>query len=282
MEVFCELLTFTYAFYIQYNKPFMTTCVIIDDERNARGAFLKIVNRYFKDKLKVLSDTGSVAKGVAAIYKYNPDIVFLDIEMPDENGFKLFEYFDELNFEVIFTTAFNKYAVDAIKFSALDYLLKPINYIDLNDALKKFNKKDEAKMRRERVELLLSNMNMGNSIKSKVALPTLTGYRMKKINDIIYCEGDHNYTNIHLVNNESLLVSKTLKFIEELLPEEIFFRIHKSYLINLNYVEQYSRTDGHLVHLDNGKRLEIASRRIEDFINAITTNSFSHSSGKLI
>lgn len=253
----------------------MITSVIIDDERNAREAFLKLVDRYLKNKLKVVADLGSVAQGVAAIYKHNPDIVFLDIEMPDENGFKLFDYFDELNFEVIFITAFNQYAVNAIKYSALDYLLKPVNFIDLNDAIKKFEKKDALKSRRERVDLLLSNMNMGNAIKSKVALPTATGYEMKKINDIIYCEGDHNYTRIYLVNHEQVMVSKTLKMVEDLLPKEHFFRIHKSYLVNLNYVQKYIRTDGHVVLLDNGISLDIASRRIDDFVHALTNNSYT-------
>ncbi len=158
----------------------MINCIIIDDERKAREAFKKIIDRYFKDKLCVIADANSVKEGVAAIHKFNPDIVFLDIEMPDENGFKIFEYFDMVNFEVIFTTAFNQYAINAIKYSALDYLLKPINFIDLNDTIKRYEVCSEVKSRNERVEVLLSNMNMGNTIKSKVALPTLSGYEMKR------------------------------------------------------------------------------------------------------
>lgn len=253
----------------------MTTCIIIDDERKAREAFIKIINRYFDDKINVVADSESVKEGVAAIHKFKPDIVFLDIEMPGENGFKLFEYFDTVNFEVIFTTAFNQYAINAIKYSALDYLLKPINFIDLNDALKRFENRNNLKLRQERIEMLLSNMNMGNSIKSKVAFPTLSGYEMKKINDIIYCEGDQNYTKIHLVNNEHILVSKTLKYIEELLPAKVFYRIHKTYLVNLNYVEKYIRTDGHKVLLDDGTQLDVANRRIDDFVKAITNKSFN-------
>ena len=253
----------------------MINCIIIDDERKAREAFKKIIDRYFKDKLFVVSLSESVKEGVAAIHKFNPDIVFLDIEMPGENGFKLFEYFDTVNFEVIFTTAFNEYAVNAIKYSALDYLLKPINFIDLNDALKRYEVSSKLKSRNERVEVLLSNMNMGNTIKSKVALPTLSGYEMKKINDIIYCEGDQNYTKIHLIGEQQLMVSKTLKYIEELLPEDVFFRIHKTYLVNLNYVGKYLRTDGHKVLLDDGTQLDVANRRIDDFVKAITNKSFN-------
>jgi len=253
----------------------MITCIIIDDERKARESFKKIIDRYLKDKMKVLSLSNSVKEGVSAIHKFNPDIVFLDIEMPEENGFKLFEYFDTLNFDVIFTTAFNQYAINAIKYSALDYLLKPINFIDLKDAINKFEKQEFTKSRQERIEVLMSNMNMGNSIKSKVALPTLSGYQMEKINNIMYCEGDQNYTKIHLINGKYILVSKTLKYIEELLPIEVFFRIHKTYLLNLNYVEKYIRTDGHKVILDDGTRLDIANRRIDDFVNALTKKSFN-------
>lgn len=253
----------------------MTTCIIIDDERKAREGFSKIIDKYFKGKLSVLALSESVKEGVAAIHKFNPDIVFLDIEMPEENGFKLFKYFDTVNFEVIFTTAYNQYAVNAIKYSALDYLLKPINYIDLNDAIKRYSLSSKLKSKNERVEVLLSNLNMGNSIKSKVALPTLAGYQMKKINDIIYCEGDQNYTKIHLIGEQQLLVSKTLKYIEELLPNEVFFRIHKTYLINLNYVERYLKNNGHIVVLDDGTQLNVASRRTEDFMNALTSQSFN-------
>ncbi len=258
----------------------MINCIIIDDERKAREAFKKIIDRYLKDKLLVLALCESVKEGVAAIHKFNPDIVFLDIEMPEENGFKLFEYFDTVNFEVIFTTAFNQYAVNAIKYSALDYILKPINFIDLNDALKRYEVSSKVKSRNERVEVLLSNMNMGNTIKSKVALPTLSGYEMKKINDIIYCEGEQNYTKIHLIGDQQLLVSKTLKYIEELLPTDAFFRIHKTYLVNLNYVDKYLRTDGHKVLLDDGTKLDVANRRIDDFVKTLTNKSFNQNNIK--
>ncbi len=253
----------------------MITCIIVDDERKARESFEKIIIRYFKEKLKVVALCESVKEGVAAINKYSPNVVFLDIEMPNENGFKLFNYFENLNFEVIFTTAFNKYAINAIKYSALDYLLKPINFIDLNDAIKRFEKQEIVSSREEQVKILLSNMNMGNSIKSKVALPTLSGYQMEKINNIMYCEADQNYTKIHLVYGKYILVSKTLKHIEELLPSEVFFRIHKTFLLNLNYVKTYLRADGHIVILDDGTELTVAKRRIDDFSSALTNTSFN-------
>ncbi len=209
----------------------MINCIIIDDERRAREAFKGIVNRYFKDKLKIFELCDSVESGVRAINKHKPDIVFLDIEMPGENGFKIFEYFKTLDFEVIFTTAFNQYAINAIKYSALDYILKPINIMDLKDALKKYTSKEKKKIHQEKIEVLISNMNMGDLIKCKVALPTLSGYQMEKVNNIVFCEADTNYTKIYLTTGKRFLVSKTLKIVENLLPKEVFFRIHKSYLI---------------------------------------------------
>ncbi len=252
----------------------MIKCIIIDDERKAREVLNKIIDRYFSDKLKVEYLANSVNHGVYAINKFNPDIVFLDIEMPGDNGFKLFEYFDKYNFEVIFTTAFEQYAISAIKYAALDYLLKPINYIDLRDALKRFEEKQNIKSRHERIETLLSNLNIGENIRSKVALPTLNGYQMENINNIIYCEADQNYTKIHTANNQIILVSKTLKIIEDILPPEIFFRIHKTYLVNLNYIKKYFKTDGHRIILENGKELYVANRRTEDFVKALTQKSY--------
>lgn len=252
----------------------MISCIIIDDERKAREAFAKIIERYFKDKMQVFSTAASVKEGVYAINKFNPDIVFLDIEMPEESGFHLFDHFDKINFEVIFTTAYDQYAIRAIQYSAIDYLLKPINFIDLREALLRFENRINEKSKQERIDILLSNMNLGNSIKSKVALPTLIGFQMEKINDIIYCEADQNYTRIYLVSDRSIVVSKTLKLIEELLPPEVFFRIHKTYLINLNYIKTYSRTDGHKVFLENGIQLDVAGRRTDDFIKALTNRSY--------
>ena len=248
----------------------MFSCIIIDDERKAREAFKKIIERYFKDQLHVLALCESVKTGVQAIHKYNPDIVFLDVEMPEENGFALFDYIREPGFEVIFTTAYQQYGVDAIKYAALDYLLKPIDYVELREALEKYQEKRNQKNRQERIDTLLSNISIGESIHQKVALPTFTGYIMETINHIIYCQADVNYTRIFTRHDNSILVSKTLKFIEELLPSDCFFRIHKTYLVNMNYITQYIKTGGHRVELENGQILEVAQRRAEEFEQVLT------------
>jgi len=246
------------------------TCIIIDDEKNARETLEKIIERYFITKIKVLHSACSVKEGVFAINKCNPDIVFLDIEMPEENGFKLFEYFDIINFEVIFTTAYKQYAIDAIKFSALDYLLKPINYIDLRDVLTRLEKKQKKSSNTAQIEAFLSNINNEPGNFNKIALPTLDGFQLQKVSNIVYCQAEENYTKIFTNRNEAILVARTLKNIEEMLPAEIFFRIHKSYLVNMNYIKSYSKIDGYKLTLENGVTLDVATRRNEDFIKALT------------
>ncbi|MFO7940521.1 MAG: LytTR family DNA-binding domain-containing protein [Bacteroidales bacterium] len=249
----------------------MTSCIIIDDEKKSRETLQKTIERYFNSQLKVLGQADSVKEGVFAINKYHPDLVFLDIEMPEENGFKLFNYFDIYDFEVIFTTAYQQYAIDAIKVSALDYLLKPINYIDLRDVLGKLNKKKQKTSPQDKIETLLSNLNAdGNSHFNKIALPTLEGFQMERVNNIVYCQAEENYTKIFTNRNEVILVAKTLKSIEELLVDEIFFRIHKSYIVNMNYIKSYNRAEGYKVVLENGVKLDVATRRNEEFIRALT------------
>jgi two-component system LytT family response regulator len=248
----------------------MISCIIIDDEKKARETFEMSVQRYLSDKLSVVAMADSVKEGVYAIHKMRPDMVFLDIEMPIENGFKLFDYFETVSFEVVFLTAFKNYAINAIRFSAFDYLLKPLDYNELTEVISRFEKKKKDASNQIRVNALLSNINIGADISSKIALPTASGYQMEKINHIIYCEAEENYTKIYTVKGDSFLVSRTLKIVEEMLPPEYFFRIHKSYLVNMNFVKNYNRTDGHKILLENGVELEIATRRNEEFVKALT------------
>ena len=248
----------------------MISCVIIDDEKKARETFELIVQRYLPEKLKVVALAESVKEGVYAVHKFKPDIVFLDIEMPVENGFKLFDYFDSITFETVFLTAYKSYAIDAIRFAAFDYLLKPLDYMELAAVVDRYEKKKKDENNNARIQTLLSNLNIGADISSKIALPTLTGFQMEKISHIIYCEADENYTKIFTVRGDFVLVSRTLKVVEEMLPPQYFFRIHKSFLVNMNFVKSYNRIDGHKILLENGVELEIATRRNEEFVKALT------------
>ncbi len=248
----------------------MITAIIIEDERNAREFLHKLILRSFSEKVVVLDTVDSVAKGVEAIKKYKTalDVVFLDIQMPEENGFELFKYFDNVSFDVIFTTAFKDYAIDAIKFSALDYLLKPINFIDLNDAIKRLECKKNIFNNSLKINTLLDNINADSLNYNKVALPTSDGFQLEKIGNILYAKAQGNYSVIRTQNGKDILLSKTLKHLEDLLPKNIFFRIHKSFLINLNYVTLYSKSENQ-VTISSNEQFPVSVRKNEQFINAI-------------
>lgn len=252
--------------YMHFHK---ISCIIIDDEENDRALFKDRIERYFSDTLEIKGFAASVKDGVELIKKTDPDIVFLDIVMPIENGFKLFDYFPMYKFEVIFITSFKHYAIDAIKYSALDYLIKPINFIQLSETLLRFKRNRHANSSQKRIEAFIYNFNNGVDMGMKVAFPIMDGYQMEKLNDIIYCEGDGNYTKVHLGDGRVLLVSRTLKDVEELLFSQYFFRIHKSFLVNMNYVKSFSRM-GKEVQLDNTVKLPVSTRKHEEFLNVLT------------
>ena len=248
----------------------MISCVIIDDEKLARSALELMFNRYFPEKINVLAKSESLKEGVFAIYKYNPDLVFLDIEMPVENGFKIFDYFQQINFSVVFTTAYKEYALKAIKVAALDYILKPIGVEDLKETITLYEKRQVSGIPIESIEKLINVLNPVSTTIAKVALPTFQGFQIEKVNAIIYCEADQNYTKVHTIDGGVLLISKPLKAIESLLPANLFYRIHKSHLVNLNYIRSYSRAEGFHIVLEDGTKLDVATRRNDDFIRALT------------
>jgi len=248
----------------------MISALIIDDEQHARYTLQAMLERYFIDKIKVIESVESVKEGVFAIHKHHPDLVFLDIEMPGENGFKLFDYFDNIPFSLIFVTAYQNFAIDAIKVAALDYILKPVSYTDLQTAITLYEKKKVKGISQEHIEIFLNSLNPLPDSKGKVALPTFTGYQLEKVNAIMYCEADQNYTKIFINRGETILVSKPISYLEEILPEDTFFRIHKSHLVNLNYIKSYNRTEGFQITLDDGTILDVATRRNQDFLKALT------------
>ena len=186
----------------------MFTAIIIEDERNSREFLEKLIIRYFSDKIVVLDTVDSVAKGVEVIKKYKTalDVVFLDIQMPEENGFELFKYISDISFEVVFTTAFKDYAIDAIKFSAFDYLLKPINFIDLNSTLKRLESKRDINTNKLKVNTLLENINSDSIEYNKVAFPTLEGFVLEKIGNIMYCKAQSNYAIVKTRDNKEILL----------------------------------------------------------------------------
>lgn len=247
----------------------MIKTIIVDDEYNAREFLEKLLTRYFPDKFLILDKCESVDEAIESIEKFNPELVFLDVQMPNKNGFQLFKELNKVNFEVIFTTAHSEFAIDAIKCSALDYLLKPINYIDVLETIKKYDNKQNKASQEDKLRLLLENIDTGGAEFNRIALPTENGFELLKTNSILYCEADSNYCKIICLDGRNIVLSKTLKYIEELLPNSIFQRIHKSYLVNLNYVSRFNKSNELLVELVNGETLPVSVRQKENFINAI-------------
>ncbi len=247
----------------------MIKTIIVDDEFNAREFLEKLLLRYFPNKFLILAKCESVDEAIQAIEKFNPELVFLDVQMPNKNGFQLFKELKAINFEVIFTTAHSEFAIDAIRCSALDYLLKPINYIDLVSTIKKYDDKLHKASQQEKLMLLVENLDTGSSEFNKIALPVEFGFEFVKINSILYCEADSNYCKVVCLDGKKIILSKTLKFIEEILPTTIFHRIHKSYLVNLNYVSRFDKTNDLKIELSNGDTLPVSVRKKEDFINAV-------------
>lgn len=248
----------------------MIKTVIIDDENSASEFLEKMLQRYFPNKFYVFSLCESIDDAIIAIETYQPDLVFLDIQMPNKNGFELFKEVKEINFEVIFTTAHSEYAIEAIKRSALDYLLKPINYIDLLGAVTRFENKSKKESQQKQFNVLLENIDTGEVAHKKLAISTETGIEFVKFNSIVYLEAQNNYTKINMLDGTSIIASKTLKSFDELLPTELFFRIHKSYLINMNFVKRFFKIDDFLVELITGEKLPLSYRKKNEFISAIT------------
>ena len=245
--------------------------MIIDDEINAQSLLEKTLDRYFPNKFNIVEKCNSVDTAVLAIKKYEPELVFLDIQMPEKNGFELFQYFPVIKFEVIFTTAYNQFAIKAIKRSALDYLLKPINHLDLSEAIKRFENRTQGSYAQKKLSLLLENLNVNDQNVSKIAFPTLDGFELIHSNQILYCKAESNYCCIKKIDGITKTVTKTLKYVEEILPITSFKRIHKTYVINLNYVVRYNKTNKE-VELTNGEKLPVSFRKEEEFINAILQN----------
>lgn len=241
----------------------MYSAIIIDDEPNAVVSLRLIIQEYLSERVTVAGSAGSVKEGVELIRRCKPDLVFLDIEMPYESGFELFRYFDTVSFDVIFTTAYANYGIQAVKCAALDYLLKPVNPIEIRDSLKRLEQKRRQEAPIKQIEVLLTNLQ-SNYDSKKIAIPTATGVEMYSVKEILYFEGDGNYSKIITNSGRDITISKTLQWIEEVLPADIFIRIHKSHLVNLGHVKTFDKASGNTLVLDNGAKLEVAHRRTEE------------------
>lgn len=244
------------------------TAIIIDDEKNSRDSLLKKIAQHC-DNIEVVALCENAEEGIRAIDSVKPGIVFLDVEMPRMNGFTMLQQLANRDFELIFTTAYDHYAIQAIRYSALDYLVKPIETADLVSAVNRAVEKRKAPVANQRIENLLHNLVQDKNYRQRIAIPSLEGLQFIEQDDILYLEAKSNYTEIYLTERQKITVSKTLKDFEELLPTAVFIRIHHSHLINKHHVLKYIRGEGGQVVMRNGKTLDVARRKKEEFLKAI-------------
>lgn len=242
----------------------MIKSVIIDNEKKSRKTLSNFLQKYCK-QVEVLGEADGVASGIELIKNESPELVFLDIEMTDGTGFKLLESFEDIQFSVIFVTAYSAYAIKAFKISAIAYLLKPINPQELIEAIDKYQKEIGLKGIHNKLEVLLGNQS---SIK-KIAFPTSEGIELVKLNQIIHCQADDNYTSIYLTNEKRIIVSKTIKEYDNMLSDFGFFRIHQSHLVNLDFIAKFNKNDGGYVVLENGKKLPVSRRNKQEFLEKL-------------
>lgn len=235
--------------------------ILVEDEKQSREILRNYLGKYCPE-VEILGEAGTVSEGVERIRESGPDLVFLDVEMPFGNAFDLLDQLPERDFEIIFVTAYNQYAIEALNSHAAYYLMKPINIDELIKGVNYVKEIREKEMRLENTVLRGS----GPKAEGKLTVPQQDGFQVLDAADILYCKADDNYTEIYL-ENKKLLVSKTLKYFEESLKSFAFARIHKSYLVNVNAIVKYRRGKGGSVKLSNGKELSVSAARKKELLS---------------
>ncbi len=248
----------------------MVKAVIIDDEKKSRMALTSLLERYCPNVI-ISGEAEGVQTGIKQIRANKPDVIFLDIQMQDGSGFRLLESFDEVNFEIIFTTAFDQYAIKAIKYSALDYLLKPIIPEELVEAVKKVEDRKIAKNSNltQNIDVLLDNIKNKGSDSKKIVLTTAEKIHVIHVSEILRCESDNYYTKFFFTDGTNLLISKTLKENEKMLKDHNFIRPHKSHLINVTYIKGFMKNDGGYILMSDNSKVPVSRRRKELIIETI-------------
>jgi two-component system LytT family response regulator len=245
----------------------MLRSIIVDDEFKSRESLKALIEK-FCDNIQVAAVCQNGDEAIKAIDEHKPDVVFLDIQLQRETGFEILEKLDKIDFEIIFTTAYSEFAIKAFKFSAIDYLLKPIDINELRAAIEKAQKRIVGSIS-ERMAQLAQNLK-GNSFRhARLAIPATDGLVFINVGEILYCEASGNYTNIYMDDSRKFVVSRTLKEYEDLLEEQDFFRIHNSFLINLNSIKKYIRGEGGQVVMSNDKTLDVSKMKKKGFLEKI-------------
>ncbi len=243
----------------------MIRTIVIDDESKARETITEMLGVYCKD-VEVVADAFDVQSGYDAIKKYNPDLILLDIKMPDGTGFDLLRKFLNIRFQVIFITAYEEYAIRAFKFSALDYLLKPIDPDELISAIQKTQLKMKNDDLTLKIQTLFDNVDHLSNRDKKIVLKTTSNIHIVNLYDIIRCQSDKNYTHFFTSDGEKIVVSKTLKEFDELLHGYSFFRVHQSHLINLSYIKRFEKADGGYLVMKDETRVPVSFRKKDELM----------------
>jgi two-component system LytT family response regulator len=245
--------------------------IIVEDEQRSQATLIKLLEECCPS-VHIVSVASNVAEAIAAIDEYKPEMVFLDIALPDGDGFNVLESTSFENFEVVFVTAYDKYAIRAFEFSALHYLLKPINQLELQNAVQRFQKRkdvDDSKFN-EQLQILKENIN---NDQQKLMLPTFQGYDIISLEDVIRFEASHNYTECYLVNDQKIIISKPLINFENILSDLYFVRVHNKHLINLRHVKKYVKGQGGSLRMIDNSEINVSKSRKNEFLDKL--NNFA-------
>lgn len=249
----------------------MINAIIVDDETHCVNRLSGLLQEHCKSSVHILDSFDTVDKAIDGSMRLQPDLVFLDMQIHDKTGFDLLKSLDEINFDVIFTTAYEKYAVQAFKFSAIDYLLKPIDGIELKNAIDKLQERLSTLETAKKIDMLFNNMKATRGAQKRIGVHTITGITYVPVSDIIRCESDINYTTIYLKDQKKMVVAKTLKEFDDLLSEYNFFRVHNSHLINLTLVRHYYKGTGGYIVMDDGSEIAVSTRRKEELLQKLSS-----------
>ena len=250
----------------------MISSIIIDDEQNSVDVLEKLINRFFKDQVEVVSEFSNLNDAVQYLNGNSIDLVFLDMKLDFNSGLDLlYQFKDNKSFEVICVTAYKEYAIEALRCSAFDYLLKPVNYVELISAVKRLQAKHNQNSF-EKSDVVDENNTTPKKRRDSIAFPSKNGFKVEKLSSIIYCEAKGNYAQVHLYPKSQILISKTLKKLVDMIDHPDFFRIHKSYYINMNYIVSYNRSEN-ILELKNGMYLPVSVRKNEPFVKKLVSRN---------
>lgn len=239
----------------------MIKAIIVDEDKSSIEHIQSLLHKFFLNKILVVDQCHTVSDALDSVKRNSPDLLFMDVKIQELTAFDLLKQLDIGVLEVIFITEHTDLAIEAIKYNALDYILKPLNVVTFLSAVKRYLKKVSASKNVDKIKLLLENLEGGNLGGLRIPFPTETGYRLINVHSIIQCVANVNYCMIHLANDTSFIISKTLKYVEGILPSDLFLRSHKSHLVNRNYIREYNNSDGGYLVLSNNVRVPVSNRK---------------------